>query len=515
MRLSVTGTETIGRIVSRRASERPDGIFLVFEAADGSIVWRTWAETAARAAGMAGLLSSRGVSGGDRVHVHLGNCPEFFDCWFGCALLGAVMVPTNPLLSGDELAYELSHSRCSVSVTQPDLSSLVGEIRPENLRHILVARSYEFESALAHAATFEGRGPRDQDVAAILYTSGTTSRPKGVMVTHANYLFAGEVVAQHLRIQAGDRWLIVLPLFHANAQYYSTMSALCSGASIVVTERFSASRWGRQAAAHGATLGSLFAAPIRMILAQEARRDDARNDLRAVIFSQNVTEEQLDTFETRFDCRLLQLYGMTETIAPPTLNPIIGERRNMSIGRPTLPSRVRIVDDSGLDVRVGEVGELLVGGDPGWTLMASYVDDPAATADVMRDGWLHTGDNVRADSDGYIWFVDRTKDMIKRAGENVAAGEVESVVNAHPSVFESAAVGVPDEMRDEDIKVYVVLLPGAEATEEGIIVWCRERLARFKVPSCVEFADELPRTSVGKIRKDVLRVGAQNDGAGG
>jgi carnitine-CoA ligase len=201
---------------------------------------------------------------------------------------------------------------------------------------------------------------------------------------------------------------------------------------------------------------------------------------------------------------------MTETIAPPTLNPIFGERRNMSIGRPTLPSRVRVVDESGRDVRVGEVGELLVGGDPGWTLTAGYVDDPGVTAEAMRGGWFHTGDNVRADADGYIWFVDRAKDMIKRAGENVAAGEVESIVNVHPSVFESAAVGVPDEMRDEAIKVYVVLRPGAEATEEGIIVWCRERLARFKVPSYVEFVDELPRTPVGKIRKEALRAGTEH-----
>jgi crotonobetaine/carnitine-CoA ligase len=326
-----------------------------------------------------------------------------------------------------------------------------------------------------------------------------------VMVTHANYSFVGEVVAQHLRIRSDDRWLVVLPLFHANAQYYSTMSALVSGASIVLTERFSASRWSLQAARHGATVASLFAAPIRMILGQDPHPDDARNRLRAVIFSQNVTEEQLAEFERRFACPLLQLYGMTETIAPPTLNPLFGERRNMTIGRPTLASHVRVVDESGLDVGDGEVGELLVRGIPGRTLMAGYFDDAVATADAIQDGWLRTGDNVLVDAGGYIHFVDRAKDMIKRAGENVAATEVEAVVNSHPAVFESAAIGIPDEMRDEAIKVYVVLHPGGAATEEGIIVWCRERLARFKVPSSVVFVDGLPRTSVGKIRKEALR----------
>jgi crotonobetaine/carnitine-CoA ligase len=506
MWLSVSGAETVGGLLMHRAEERSGDTFLIFESNDGSVGRRSWREAASRAVRMAHMLASQGVEPGDRVHVHLVNCPEFYDCWFGCSVLGAVMVPTNPLLARAELNYELEHAGCVVSVTEPDLVDAVSAARPPGLNEITVARTEDFEAALAgQPESADRRGPRPEDLAAILYTSGTTSSPKGVMVTHANYLHVGEVVAQHLRIRADDRWLIVLPLFHANAQYYSTMSALVSGASIALTERFSASRWSRQAARHEATIASLFAAPIRMILAQDAHRDDARNDLRAVIFSQNVTEEQLGAFERRFACPLLQLYGMTETIAPPTLNPLYGERRNMTIGRPTLASHVRVVDESGRDVSVGEVGELLVRGVPGWTLMAGYLDDAEATAAAMRDGWLRTGDNVQVDPGGYVRFLDRAKDMIKRAGENIAATEVEAVVNSHPSVFESAAIGILDEMRDEAIKVFVVLHPGDEATEEGIIVWCRERLARFKVPSSVEFVDGLPRTSVGKIRKEALR----------
>ena len=513
MRLTVSGTDTVGSLLTRHAERRPGATFLTFEAADGTLAERSWGEAATRAFRMAHLLASEGVGPGDRVHVHLVNCPEFYDCWFGCAVLGAVMVPTNPLLTRSELGYELEHSACVVSVTEPALAGAVLDARPAGLREVSVARTEEFEAALSTQPRGPvGRGLRPEDVAAILYTSGTTSRPKGVMVTHANYLYAGEVVAGHLRIREDDRWLVVLPLFHANAQYYSTMSALVSGASIALTERFSASRWSQQAARHRATVASLFAAPIRMILAQDPHPDDGHNDLRAVIFSQNVTEEQLGDFERRFGCPLLQLYGMTETIAPPTLNPLNGDRRNMTIGRPTLPSHVRVVDESGRDVSEGDVGELLVQGVPGRTLMAGYLDDPEATAASIRDGWLHTGDSVVVDPDGFIRFVDRAKDMIKRAGENVAATEVEAVVNSHPCVFESAAIGVPDEMRDEAIKVYVVLHPGDEVTEEGIIVWCRERLARFKVPSSVEFVDGLPRTSVGKIRKEALRTASKDGG---
>lgn len=187
----------------------------------------------------------------------------------------------------------------------------------------------------------------------------------------------------------------------------------------------------------------MFAAPIRMILAQPECAEDSNNELRAVVFSQNVTEEQTEQFDRRFGAPLLQLYGMTETIAPPLLNPLFGERRNMSLGRPTLGARLRVVDSSGADVQPGSTGELLVAGEPGHTLMAGYLDDEDATRAVLRDGWLHTGDNVRVDADEFVHFVDRARDMIKRAGENIAAGEIEAVANAHPAIFDAAAVGIP------------------------------------------------------------------------
>jgi crotonobetaine/carnitine-CoA ligase len=419
-------------------------------------------------------------------------------------------VPTSPLSTADEVGYVIEHSDCKVSITRPDLRTAVAGAQSSDriLEPPILFRSDDSESRYSGK---ERAGPLD--VASVMYTSGTTSRPKGVLVTHANYLYAGEVVAQHLRLRPEDRWLIVLPLFHANAQYYSTMSALVTGASVAVIERFSASRWGAQAARHGATVASLFAAPIRMILAHPETSEDQGNPLRAVIFSQNVTEDQLAEFERRFGAPLLQLYGMTETIAPPTLNPLFGERRNMSIGRPTLPARLRVTRRDGSDVAPGETGMLLVHGEPGRTLMVGYLEDEAATANAIRDGWLHTGDNVREDADGYFHFIDRSKDMIKRAGENVSAGEIEAVLDSHPGVFESAAIGVPDPVRDEAVKVFVVRAPGESPTEPELLDWCRERLARFKVPEAVEFVDELPKTAVGKIQKERLRRRERRSGA--
>ncbi|MBI5949990.1 MAG: AMP-binding protein [Chloroflexi bacterium] len=506
--LCTTGSDTVAGVLARQAQLHGNNTFFVFEDAAGRVIERTYGEVDERATRFAQVLQARGVGPGDNFHVHLANCLEFFDCWFGAARLGAVMVPTNPLSTAHELSYVLEHAGCRLSVTSPDLSDtvrLAGE-----LDHLL-ATGPDFEAALAaedaQSAQLPGTGALDP--VGMLYTSGTTSLPKGVLVTNANYLFVGNTVAQYLRLWPDDRHLVVLPLFHANAQYYSTMSALVTGASVAVMDRFSASRWSQQAARHRATIASLFAAPVRMILAQEPNPADRQHSLRVALFAQNVSEEQLSTFEARFGVGLLQIYGMTETVALPTLNPLCGDRRNMTIGRPSPWSRLRVVDAEGCDVATGEVGELLVGGDLGTTLMAGYFKNPKATAETFRDGWLHTGDNVRFDADGYLHFVDRGKDMIKRAGENVASGEVERVLNAHPAVFESAVIGVPDPIRDEAILAVVVLNEGARATEAELIAWCADRLSKFRVPSFVRFTETLPRTSVGKVQKHLLRKQAQ------
>ncbi len=312
-------------------------------------------------------------------------------------------------------------------------------------------------------------------------------------------------MSKSIRLTPEDRQLIVLPLFHGNAQYYSVMSALTVGASIAITEKFSASRYFKQAIRLGATVGSLFAAPIRMILAQKYDPADRINSMRVIWFAQSVAEEQVKRFESQFDVSLLQMYGMTETIGVPLMNPIDGVRKNMSIGKPTLGYEVKITDENGNEVPKGQVGQITVKGIAGRTLMKDYFKNPSATAETLRDGWLYTGDNARLGEDGYFYFVDRIKDMIKRAGENVAANEVESVLADHPAVYESAVIGVPDEIRDEAIIAYIILKESFEITAEELLSYCRERLAKFKVPDSIHFVDDFPRTSVGKIQKHIIR----------
>jgi carnitine-CoA ligase len=512
MALTIAHDRTLNRELDQWVQLQPDKPWVIFQPIDGEPLTLSYADFAEQVNRTANVLLSLDVHPGDKLLMVLANCPEFLVLWFAAARIGAVIVPVNPLSSDDELDYLATHSEAVlVAVHATD----VARGQRLGLRHLLVcgtpaepARSLAELVQQASSRAPTGLASKTEDDVAILYTSGTTSRPKGCMITHANYIHAGEAIAQHAGIGSEDRNLVVLPYFHGNAQYYSTMSALVTGATLVVTDRFSASRFWDVAARHRATIASLFAAPIRMLLAQpEAPLPEHRP--RLAFFAQSVTPGQLDEWQRRFGVPLLQIYGMTEQLGWPMANPLHGRRDNMTIGRPTLPFGCRIVDESGSDVPRGAPGQLIVHGVPGVSLMRGYYKNPEATAEALRDGWLWTGDNVRERDDGRFEFVDRAKDMIKRAGENVAASEVEAVLKEHPAVFDAAVIGVPDPMRDEAIKAYVVLREGHAATADELVGWCAGRLAKFRVPELIEFRPELPRTSVGKIQKHLLRAESQ------
>ncbi|TWF75165.1 crotonobetaine/carnitine-CoA ligase [Pseudonocardia hierapolitana] len=476
----------------------PEAPFLVVE--DGTTT--TYAEQVRRAAGTAEVLAGWGVAAGDRVHLATPNRQEFFDVLFACTVLGAVLVPVNPLSAADEIAHQVADSSAVVCLVDPGLRTTAeqgaGRVPVHDLDELAASRPAD--------PVVPAHRPRS-GVAMVLYTSGTTSRPKGVLVTHENLARVGTAMAAHLTVTPADRWLVTLPLFHANALYYCLMSALVAGGSIALAPRFSATAWPRQARELRPTLASLFAAPVRMVLARAPRDPaDAANALRLVVFAQHLTDAQAREFEQRFGAPLVQLYGMTETVLPPFVNPPGAGRRWDSVGRPLPGVRVRVVDEAGHDVPPGTPGELLVGGRPGVDVALGYHGLPDATAALFDGGWLHTGDLVRLDAEGRATFVDRAKDMVKRSGENVAASEVERVVAEHPAVLECAVHGVPDPVHDEAVVAHVVPRPGHRPDPDELMAWCRTRLARFKVPSLVVVRDELPRTSVGKIRKDVLRA---------
>ena len=496
-------------LVEHRAQSTPDDVFVIFDNLANSVTKRSYGAFERDTNRTAHLLRDLSVRPGNKVCLLLDNNLDFLTLWFAATKIGAVIVPVNTAVTAEELTYLIDHSESSLIFTQSarldtalqvsrDVEKVIicGSDAPGSMNRLMTAHPESPPS---------GPTPTAASDAAILYTSGTTALPKGVVVTHANYIYAGNTVAQAINLTPDDRHLVVLPLFHANAQYYSTMSSLVAGSSFALMARFSASRYFDQATTYNCTVGSLFAAPIRMLLAQKRRLELKTNSLRVVLFAQNLTSCQLRDWHERFEAPLLQLWGMTETMGPPLMNPLTGERRNMSIGHDAEGYTIKLVDDAGDTVPRGQLGQILVSGIPGQSLMRGYFKDARATAATIQNGWLWSGDTARQDSGGYVHFIDRAKDVIKRAGENIAASEVETVIREHPGVFDCAVIGIPDAIRDEAILAVVVASDGTAVTAEDITAWCQQRLAHFRVPQFVRFRSKLPRTAVGKIQKHILR----------
>ena len=501
----IVGNRTLGSALEDKARRFADEPFLIYEEATGTTARWTWREFDADVNRVAHLLLARGLRHGDKFNLHLGNCPEFLLFWMAAAKTGTVMVPTNPVATADEMEYILTHSEARLAVTEPQYAAAIHAVagRCPALGGVLEARPL---SPLLDGlpSTMPETAVAPLNDISMQYTSGTTSKPKGVLLTHANYIYGGEVMAKAMRVGPADRHLIVLPLFHAGAQLHAFLPMLLAGGSVALMERFSATRFVEQAIRHQATLAALFAAPIRMLLAQPRSASDSGTRLRAISYAQNITPQQFEEWHARFRVPLMQIWGMTETMSLPLMQPLDLPRKPLAMGMPVLGYECKVVDESGKEVPPGTVGELVVSGVPGVSLMKGYFKNPEATASTLRDGWLHSGDQAVMDEDGCFFFVDRKKDMIKRAGENVSASEVEEALKQHPAVFDAAVVGIPDPVRDQAIKAYVILNDGARATSEELITWCRQRLSGFKVPESVEFRDAFPRTSVGKIQKHLF-----------
>ena len=336
----------LSSLLADRAQEYGDKIFLLFErqpvpessktqAMPSYRQTLTFRELDDRVNQACHYLSELGLAQGDVLNLHLPNCPSFIILWFAAARLGAVMMPTNVLASAVELNFLLDHSNSTVSFTTPDHMATLMRCQDDVscLETIVLCDPYtdspdgsSFEAQLLGQPQTPWNCPAtDTDMAAIMYTSGTTSKPKGVMVSHANYLTAGETVANAIELREQDRHFIVLPLFHGNAQYYSIMSAMLRGASAALMDRFSASQYFDRCIEYCCTVASLFAAPMRMILAQANNPAHQKNLLRIVIYAQNLSERQMLDWHQRFDAALCQIWGMTETMGPPLMNPLHGE----------------------------------------------------------------------------------------------------------------------------------------------------------------------------------------------
>jgi acyl-CoA synthetase (AMP-forming)/AMP-acid ligase II len=513
---------TITRQLRELAARRPDDTFVVDvsrrRGATPAAV--TYAEMVDRADRLASVLAGLGVGAGDAVHLQLESSPDYLVCLFATAGLGAVLVPTSPAATPDDVAYITSHASCRVSVVGVDGYEAVAaarEMNPELARVLTVGGRVDDSIELGEAVRAADGAPAvnladEGALAAVLYTSGTTGWPKGVMITHRNLVFAGDAVASHVRLTPADRWLVSLPLSHMNALGYSTMSALSAGASIALLDRFEPVEWGEAAQRSGATVGSLFAVHVRRLL--DAWPHAIVTSLRTLLFAQHLTGDERDRVRQMIGAEPLQVYGMTETIAPTIADPPYGTPRPDTIGRLTVWADGRVVDRAGRTVPDGMAGELQVAGQPGRSLMAGYWQRPDETALVLRDGWLRTGDLVVRQDDGYFRFLGRSAEVIKPGVDNVSAPEIERVLLEHVSVRDAAVVGVHDEGGDELIVAFVVLNADDDAHPEEIIDWASNRLADYKVPHRVRFVESLPRNAVGKVEKRKLAKRASTKDAG-
>lgn len=491
--------------------------FLVFRALDGELTSWTYADFDLLVESVAARLHSLGVRHGSSVHLALRNCPAFVAVWLATSRLGAWMVPVDPASTARDIGNQVARTAPTVTVCALERREAVDAGAGGRVPHVLALtetaadlapgsplRATSDEPAPAHR-------PGPEDLLALMFTSGTTSEPKGVELTQANYRHVAGVMAGLAALEAEHRWYVCLPLFHANAQYYCFASAISCGASVGLTARFTAGGWPHEVAELEATHASLFAAPIRMILAR--RRPDApRLHLRHVWFAQNLGHGQWQEMADLCGVEPRQIYGMTETLAVVTAAPV-GSAGPSRMGRVVEGREVLLLDPgSHRPVVDGEPGLLTVAGRRGVDLFRGYLENEAADArafaEVSRPTpetgqvWFSTGDLARRCEDGQLAFVGRVDDVIKVAGENVSLTEVETAVAEAPGVLEAAVVGVPDPVRDRVPAAYVVPSDHARPPDAAeLAAWAEEHLSPAARPRTWTVVDELPRTSVGKIRR--------------
>jgi len=382
-----------------------------------------------------------------------------------------------------------------------------------HLNHVILVGKDEIDNSTTQFSSFVKERTElnvssdlhENDISCIMYTSGTTGPPKGVMVTHCAYVYGGQGYTNWADISDKDRLFTCLPLYHANAQYYSTMGTLAAGASLILVDGFSASRFWDQIRRYGATIFNFIGAMLVILIKQQESPKDRQHQVRLAYGTPALERDLQDYFEKRFGITLLAGYALTECIFG-TIQPLHGIRKPKSIGipryHPDFKNVIRIVNEQGKKIPLGEIGEIIIKNP---TVTPGYFNDPDENKKILRNGWIYTGDNAYCDKDGYFYFVDRKKDVIRRRGENMSSLEIEEVLNAHPKVLESAVIGIPSGFYDEEIKAYVIPKKEEELDSIEIFQWCEQKLARFKVPRYLEFRDSLPKTPTHRTEKYKLR----------
>ncbi|MFT5507658.1 MAG: crotonobetaine/carnitine-CoA ligase [Hyphomicrobiaceae bacterium] len=506
-------------LLEDRAQTRADHTFLIWEPFVGKRQTWTYAQFSYRVQRVAAGLHIRGIRPGDCVLVHLDNSPEMEFLWFACGRIGAIIVTTNTRSSEDELAYFADSCNAVAAVTQPEYAEAVAR-SAKNIKWLAVTdhltdggpppanlrpdKATSFATLDADPVGLPSLEPDPWRPGSVQFTSGTTSRPKGVLWTHGNALWGARTSAVHENLNNDDIHLVMMPSFHTNARTYSILPTMWAGGSVVLMPKFSASRFWDTAVRNECTWASML--PFFCKAVMQHPTPDAHS-LR--MFGMNANEQP---FDSHFGVRSIGWWGMTETVSQGIIGEARMRNRPMTMGRPASGYDIRVLsDDRMTPVESGEVGHLECRGWRGIQMFCEYLGDESTTLESFtEDGWFKTGDRVRLEVDGQLTFADRDKDMLRVGGENVSASEIERVIAVVPGVYEVAVVAQRHKMLDEIPVAFVIPAEKADVAHSGELAErvrdaCKEKLADFKVPREVFVVGEMPRSTLEKVHKAALR----------
>jgi acyl-CoA synthetase (AMP-forming)/AMP-acid ligase II len=500
---------TVKGLVEGKAAENGEAPLMHYEGESYSYM-----EINQRANAIAHSLAEIGVKQGDTVAAVLNNSVEYLSFWFGVNKLGAVLVPVNVSLKSDGLAYILNDSDAELVVieeeTRENYETARDQLEAVTQEFVLDGDATEGYRPFADLQANDCRTNPDVEVgedecASIIYTSGTTGLPKGVMLPHFSYINTGWEFVNHVSLDETDRPFTTLPLFHCNAQQLTVMGSMLADTDFAMMRWFSASEFWNQVRAYDATLFHYIGTMIQVLYNREEHPADAEHDVRLGIGAA-APQDIIPAFENRFGLELLEGYGQTE-LATAVTSVAPGESHKSAegkIGDVWDHVELRLVDENDDPVPQGEEGEIVARPTRPNTIMLGYYGKPEKTVETWSNLWHHTGDIGKVDEDGELQFVDRKSFFIRRRGENVSSYEVENAVASHSAVEESAAVGVPSDLGEEDIKIVVRTKPGVSVEPVEIVQHCEAKLAYFKVPRYVEFVDSFPKTETERIQKEKL-----------
>lgn len=484
----------------------------------------TYAELDGAVTRFASGLEKLGIKKGDHIALVLGNTSHFVIGFYGALRVGATVIPINPIYTPDEIGYIVNNGDVKAVITLDLLVPLFEKMNEHlpKIEHLIVCETPQgtnseldvsklsiypkmksFTNVVrAGEVTFVGPALDDNDVAVILYTSGTTGKPKGAMLTQMNLYSNARDVAEYLKISNSDRVITTLPMFHVFCLTVALNAPLMNGGTMLIVPKFSPKEIFEIAKEYQATVFAGVPTMYNFLLQYpEGNPEDLRSLRLCISGGSAMPVALLKSFEQKFNVLVSEGYGLSEASPVTCFNPLDRPRKPGSIGANIVNVENKVVNEDGDEVPIGQVGELVVRGP---NVMKGYYNMPEETAATLRNGWLYTGDLARMDEEGYFYIVDRKKDMIIVGGYNVYPREVEEVLYNHPDIVEAAVVGVPDPEQGEAVLCYVVR-KNDRLTEENLLAYCREHLAKYKLPSKIEFIEELPKNTTGKILRRALK----------